>query len=117
MDLVVMARELLQIKEMIHMVSQHEYGEFYYDIEIFEQIWGNTSCAFESIGGSAMTKQTTYVLIPKEPNRNNRPKAYLVFFGGSFGYKVKVGNKAFEDDLKNKNLAGIKTGKNKYKDN
>jgi hypothetical protein len=78
-----------------------------YTIKIFEQTWCNTSGAFESIGGSAMTKQYTICFI------NTVYKIAIVYFNDNFGYKVNTNDK-FMADLNNENLAGVKSSKSRY---
>lgn len=96
-----MAQEILSIKQTYWFYLDHETLKWQnikniqdddFDIDIFEQVWGNTSGGFEGIGGSAMTTQTTYVLIPKFDHD------CLVFFGGKFAYKAPY-TKKFRDDV------------------
>ena len=79
-----------------------------FELETFEQCWGNTSGGFEGMGGSATTNQRTYVLIP---NGITEDKAF-VFFGGRFAYKADF-CKAFKEDLQRHQLVGVTNG-NKY---
>ena len=116
MDLIGMAIDLLNIQQ-----NYNYYLDFKklkdggyerinsedFDIHIFDQNWGNTSGGFEGIGGSAMTTQTTYVLIPQI----NYDEC-LVFFGGRFAYKVPY-SREFIEDVINHNVKGIH-GKGKY---
>jgi len=101
MNLVKMAKELLDIHEEIkYYTGFGEFKEDEYDIYIFEQMWGNTSGGFQGVGGSAMTNQNTYVLIPKCEGK------CFVFFGGIFAYKVPYSQK-FIKDVIDHNVKGI----------
>lgn len=103
MDLIQTAQEILSIKQNYgHYLDYEKLKEQHiqrvydddFDIYIFEQLWGNTSGGFEGFGGSAMTTQTTYVLVPKFDHD------CLVFFGGRFAYKVPYNTKFMEDVTK-----------------
>ena len=41
---------------------------------------------------------------------------YIIFFGGRYAYSVALGNKIFEEDLKNGIVAGRRSAKEKYGD-
>lgn len=116
MDLITMAQEILSVKQTyprhidykdLQKRSIKYIREDDFDIHIFEQMWGNTSGGFEGIGGSAMTVQNTYVLIPK-----NFEHDCLVFFAGRFAYKVPYSEK-FMDDVLNRSILG-KSNYSKY---
>ena len=105
--LVGLATDLLVIWEDASMRTQ-KYGlEGRYEYFIFEQTWGNTSGGFETIGGCAMTRQQTIVIVP----RNSKERA-LVYFDGRFAYDVPVTD-VFLEDLKKERIAGC-SSKNKY---
>ena len=70
-----------------------------FDVYMFEQVWGNTAGGFEGIGGSAITGQTTYVLVPKFDHD------CLVFFGGRFAYHAPQ-SKTFMEDVIKGNIKG-----------
>ena len=110
LNLVTMARELLQIQEnMAYYVANPAKTRISdFELETFEQTWGNTSGGFEGIGGSAMTSQRTYVFIPLYSDEEK----CLVFFGGRFAYKADY-CEAFKEDLSKRQLAGV-SGKGKY---
>lgn len=108
MNLIQTAQEVLNIKQSYNfyldykkLKEQHikRVDDDDFDIHIFEQMWGNTSGGFEGIGGSAMTMQTTYVLIPKFDHD------CLVYFGSKFAYKVPYSQKFIADVLA-KNVKG-----------
>lgn len=116
MELIQTAKEVLDIKQNYsHYLDYEKLKEqnikrVYdndFDVYIFEQMWGNTSGGFEGIGGSAMTTQTTYVLIPKFDHD------CLVFFGGRFAYKAPY-SKKFAEDVAKGNVRG-KSGSGYYK--
>lgn len=83
------------------------------DFRMFTQVWGNTSGGFQGMGGSAMTKQSTIVLIP-HVNREGYDKIACVFFGGQFAYKVAV-TPEFMDDLSKFQIAGCHDAMLKYR--
>ena len=72
-------------------------------VEIFPQVWGNTSGGMEGIGGCALTVQNTCVVYNDE--------YVYVFFNGQFGYVVNM-NSVVKKDITDKSMAG----KSKYKD-
>ena len=109
MNLTEMAIEILQIKNRIDQISESDNGEHNYDLETFEQLWSNTSGGFEGMGGCSMTWERVYVFVPKRRNKN-----YIVFFGGRFGYKIPKDNEVFKEDLKNMNIAGMSSFKERY---
>jgi hypothetical protein len=103
MDFIQTAQEILSIKQnYVHYLDHEKLKEQHikrvydddFDVYIFEQTWGNTSGGFEGVGGSAMTNQTTYILIPKFEHD------CLVFFGGRFAYKAPCNQKFIEDVIK-----------------
>lgn len=110
MDLISIAVDLLNIQQNykyyldFKKLKENGYeriGSDDFEIHIFEQTWGNTSGGFEGIGGSAMTNQMTYVLIP-QINYDD----CLVFFGGRFAYKVPY-SQEFIKDVVEHNVKGI----------
>lgn len=110
MNLIEMAKDLLNIKQnfkyyldnkKLYELGHEQVYDEDFSIHIFEQMWGNTSGGFEGIGGSAMTTQTTYVLISNMPNYDE----CLVFFNGGFAYKVPYSEK-FMKDVINQRIAG-----------
>lgn len=96
------SREILEVKNYIDNEFKTNYD---LEFQMFSQWWGNTSCGFEGWGGCALTKEMTYIV-------HNSQIAY-VFFGGKFAYKVKI-NEEFLDDLKNRNIKGKMSYKNRY---
>jgi len=116
MNFIQTAQEILNIKQNYgyhldyeKLKEQHirRIDDNDFEVYIFEQLWGNTSGGFEGIGGSAMTTQTTYVLIPKFDHD------CLVFFGGRFAYKAPY-NEKFKEDVAKGNIRG-KSGSDYYK--
>ena len=109
MDFIQTAKEILNIKQNYghyldykKLQEQSLFGNITdddFDLYLFEQTWGNTSGGFEGIGGSAMTSQTTYVLVPKFDHD------CLVFFGGKFAYKAPY-NEKFMSDVREGNVKG-----------
>ena len=109
LNLVSMARELLQIHENIFCYVKNpaktRISDF--ELETFVQTWGSTSGGFEGVGGCAMTPQRTYVFIPFNDDEN-----CLVFFGGRYAYSAPY-SQAFKNDLQRRNMTGVST-KGKY---
>lgn len=102
LNLVDTAIELLAISQDIpyRLLKNKDKNLSDYKMETFTQLWGNTSGGFESIGGSSMTEQRTYVFLPIYINDN-----CLVYFGGSFAYSVPPSD-IFLQDVKNQRVAG-----------
>lgn len=105
-----MALDLLTINEEIHMHFKNPMTTRIKDFELytFEQSWGNTSGGFEGIGGSAMTNQRTYVLIPTFDEN----ELCIVYFGRRYAYSTPY-SKIFMEDVLNQKIAGLST-KSKY---
>ena len=77
-------------------------------IKVFEQMWGNTSCGFEGVGGCVMTTQMTYVIYSRQF------KSYHIFFDGKLAYSLedeKYNEEMFTEDLKNENIKGLESSK------
>ena len=91
------ARQLLSIQGDLYQIDPHK--EF--DIYMFEQTWGSTALGFSGMGGSKMTTETTFVLIPQYYDY-----AY-VYFGSEFAYKVEKINENFKEDLLKHNMASV----------
>lgn len=94
---------------------EHNYGRTPYkerpsinDLEIihFPQTWGSTSIGFGGMGGAAMTKAYTTVIIC----RDNA----AVFFGGRHCYSVDSINDTFKEDLKRRCMRSLKEAEGKY---
>ena len=102
LNLATIAKELLIIQEdfRYYLIDPHKSRIDDFKMETFVQVWGNTSGGFEGFGGSAMTKQRTYVFIPCGINED-----CYVYFGSRFGYSVPMSEK-FKEDVKNHNVAG-----------
>lgn len=92
------ARQLLFIEEDMRRMDPED--EF--DIYMFEQTWGSTALGFGGMGGSAITAETTFVLIPFD-----REIAY-VFFGANFAYKIEGYNDLFKEDLLKHHMASVR---------
>ena len=117
MDLLQTAIELLEIKksyscqlDMQILIEQgvKRLSDDDFDMYIFEQMWGNTSGGFEGMGGSAMTTQNTCVIVPKGHFKHD----CMVFFGGTFCYKVPYSKEFMKDVIEGK-VAG-RLGYKKY---
>jgi hypothetical protein len=79
-----------------------------YDIDViqFPQTWGSTALGFGGMGGAAMTKAYTTVIICRENA--------AVFFAGRHCYSVDGINDAFKEDLKNKHMRSLKEADGRY---
>ena len=100
------ARQLLFIEEDMRRMDPEE--EF--DIYMFEQAWASTALGFGGMGGSAITTETTFVLIPCYI------KVAYVFFGAKFAYKIEGYNDLFIKDLRKHRMASVSES-GKYKKN
>lgn len=81
------------------------------DIVHFQQSWPNTACMFTGGGGmsgQAFTNAWTTVI--------SHGDDYAVYCDGRRAYGVKEPNKAFLDDLANKNMADQVRGSTRYND-
>ena len=107
-----MAIDLLTIDRDLHLHLNEPHFSTVNDFRLhtFIQMWGNTSGGFEGIGGSAMTNQRTYVLVP---NSYVKEEECLVFFGSRFAYHAPA-NEVFLKDLAEQNMAGV-SNKSKYR--
>jgi hypothetical protein len=107
------AKEILEINEMLPCMVGHEFIVDCPGINMFRQVWGNTSGGHEGIGGSAMTDQMTYVIDLCDRDGN---VTYFVFFGGRLGYRIasKDATPLFFSDLNNRALHGCSSYKNFY---
>lgn len=79
-----------------------------YDIDViqFPQRWGSTALGFSGMGGAAMTKAYTTVII----SRDNA----AVFFAGRHCYSVDGINDAFNEDLKKRCMRSLKEADGRY---
>jgi len=79
-----------------------------YDVDViqFPQTWGSTALGFGGMGGAAMTKAYTTVIIC-------RANA-AVFFAGRHCYSVDNINDVFMEDLKRKCMRSLKDAEGKY---
>lgn len=86
--------------------NEHDF----YVYAMFPQVWGSTALGHGGIGGSAITTAYTIILFCK------KTQEYLVYFGGTFCYKVLSSSLNFDnfiDDCKNHCLAS-KNQKSRY---
>lgn len=93
----------------------HKYFCINFDIEVFPQIWGSTTTAFDitkngypTIGGQAMTKAYTTVI------KENFTEVYGVFVDNKLCYIATNPTEKFYEDLKNKNMQSLKYAKELY---
>ena len=78
------------------------------NLHLIKQIWGNTSCGYESIGGSAFTSSYTTII------ENHHGGAIFVYYNGKLVYVAKINDKLkpFKDNDYS-NLPGIISAKEK----
>ncbi len=100
LDLVGIAMDLLAIHKDIPYRFNRQNDIHNFEMETFTQMWGNTSGGFETIGGSAMTIQRTYVFIPVNCDDN-----CIVYFDGRFAYSVPYSD-VFIKDVRERRIAG-----------
>lgn len=101
LDLVGIAMDLLAIHKDIPYRFKNRQNDIHnFEMETFTQMWGNTSGGFETIGGSAMTVQRTYVFIPVNCDDN-----CIVYFDGRFAYSVPYSD-VFIKDVRERRIAG-----------
>lgn len=75
----------------------------------FDQIWASTALGFGGVGGSAMTKARTYVIIYDD-------SAY-VYFNGHYAYTVnEPWNEEFNNDIADECMAGCAVASTRYKE-
>ena len=75
--------------------------DIHYRPYLFEQTWPSTALGFPGMGGSAMTKAWTIVMLPTAPDI-----PALVYFGGQFAYEADM-NEEFQRDLANGRLENV----------
>lgn len=85
------------------------------NVDVFPQVWGSTCTGFDvcpdgspAISGCAMTKEYTTVV------SENRTGFHVVFFGDRPCYKVSDAKDAFFEDMKDRNMAGLKMAMERY---
>ena len=105
-----MARQLLQIEEDLPFRFDYSKGEHQtvndFEIHIFQQTWGDTSCGFGGMAGQSMTTENTYVFIPVNVNQK-----CFVYFGSRFAYTADPVQE-FWDDLEHEQMVAVwKKGK------
>lgn len=99
MTLNMIAIELLTIREDLYARTNGGFTGDADEIYIFDQVWGSTALGFGGMGGQAMTRAMTYVII------QNYEDAY-VYFGSRFAYHCKA-TVAFMEDLKNRRMVSV----------
>lgn len=98
------------LPDIEHTIRQqpHKGRPTLYDIDVynFPQTWGSTALGFGGIGGAAMTKAYTTVIVCRENA--------AVFFAGRHCYSVDGINEAFKEDLRRKCMRSLKDAEGKY---
>jgi hypothetical protein len=86
------------------------YVRYWKDINLhlIKQMWSNTSCGYESIGGSAFTASYTTII------ENHHGGAIFVYYNGKLVYVAKINDKLkpFKDN-EYSDLPGINSAKKK----
>ena len=95
--------------------SNYKYFCLSFDIEVFPQIWGSTTTAFDitkeghpTIGGQMLTKAYTTVI------KENFTETYGVFVDNKLCYIVTEPTEKFYEDLRNKSMQTLKNAKELY---
>ena len=93
----------------------NRYSCLNFDIEVFPQIWGSTTTAFDitkegypTIGGQMLTKAYTTVI------KENFTETYGIFVDNKLCYIVTEPTEKFYEDLKNRSMQSLKTAKKLY---
>ena len=93
----------------------NKYSCLNFDIEVFPQIWGSTTTAFDitkegysTIGGQMLTKAYTTVV------KETFTETYGVFVDNKLCYIVAEPTEKFYEDLKNKSMQSLKNAKKLY---
>jgi|SRR6478752_182152 len=98
------------LPDIEHTIRQqtHKGRPSLYDVDVysFPQTWGSTALGFGGMGGAAMTKAYTTVIIC----RDNA----AVFFAGRHCYSVDNINEAFKEDLKKKSMRSLREAESRY---
>lgn len=98
------------LSDIEHTIRQqaHKGRPSLYDIDVhhFPQTWGSTALGFGGMGGAAMTKAYTTVIVC----RDNA----AVFFAGRHCYSVDNINEAFKEDLNKKHMRSLKEANGRY---
>lgn len=68
-------------------------------VESWQQMWGDTSCGFGSIGGAALTNASTILVY-------YGTRFFCVYHAGRYAYTVTRPSDAFVNDWKNHHLLG-----------
>lgn len=106
--LTTMAKQLLMINDDLpfRLYDFEEHGANinvnHFKIVTFVQAWSSTALGFSEIGGSAITFENTYVLIPIDGDE----KFCYVYFGERFAYHCPY-SKILEGDIKNQYVATV----------
>lgn len=95
--------------------KQGKFTRVNFTAEVFIQMWGNTSTAFDicpdgsaTIGGCAMTEAYTVVMHERTTD------VYFVFVDNKLCYYVENANQAFLTDLKEHNIKSLSEAKKAY---
>lgn len=114
--------ELLQYKVIENLARDEDFMEKFNKVkeknkfvtvdvvlDTFLQVWGDTSGGFESgLAGQAFIEEYTTVAHERVTD------TYIVCFGDKLCYKIDDPTEVFLEDLKNRQLKGLKSGKQVY---
>lgn len=79
----------------------NEWDQNSLEVYAFPQIWGSTALGFNGIGGSAMTSDTTVVVLSLHNERA------AVYFGGRHAYDVESVRGKFVKALKEMQMPAV----------
>lgn len=70
------------------------------DVVMFPQVWGSTALGFDGVGGAAITKAYTVIVIGPAGDA-------CVYFSGRLAYKAQSLNPAFMADMAARNMSAV----------
>lgn len=114
--LTTMAKQLLIINDdfPFRLYDHEENGTNihvnHFKIVTFVQAWGSTALGFSEMGGSAITFENTYVLIPIDGDE----KFCYIYFGERFAYHCPY-SEILEEDIKNHDVASVAQSEKYFK--
>lgn len=78
-------KQLDTLNQLAEIVSQNDISRWRdINTHVVRQVWGNTSCGWQSIGGAAMTADYTIVI------ENLIYGVIFVYYGGRLAYIAKI---------------------------
>ena len=105
-----MARQLDAIVEDLKERPHSDTDQYF--IFNFIQIWASTALGFGGVGGSALTPEMTYVIIPRV--KKDEEEYAHVYFGSKYAYTIKT-NDVFWEDVEDEHMASCLIARTRYK--